>query len=106
MPGNTADPARVMAIAAVIQALVKEAGLEGIYLIRTSIDAAAMDAHEGVRVYKLLANVEKIFKTLKSRDLRIPLICHHTETRTQNQATVLIHHHPSAYAGRKKVSTR
>lgn len=42
-----------------------------------------MDAHTAVRTYKSLANVEKIFKTLKSRDLGIRPIRHYTEDRTR-----------------------
>ncbi|MDJ0312567.1 hypothetical protein QMG25_04835 [Arthrobacter sp. H35-D1] len=45
--------------------IAREAELDGIYVIRTSVDAATMDAAETVRIYKSLANVEKIFKTLK-----------------------------------------
>lgn len=60
-----------------------ETALDGIYVIRTSVPAEAMDAAETVRVYKSLANVEKIFKSLKSVDLLIRPIHHHTETRTR-----------------------
>lgn len=66
------------------ESIAKEADLDGIYVIRTSVEATAMDAAEAVRVYKSLANVEKIFKTLKSRDLRIRPIYHHTEARTRS----------------------
>jgi transposase len=60
-----------------------EAALDGIYVIRTSLPAETMDAAETVRTYKSLANVEKIFKSLKSVDLRIRPIHHRTEDRTR-----------------------
>ncbi|MEC5182555.1 IS1634 family transposase [Arthrobacter sp. CG_A4] len=65
------------------ESIAREADLDGIYVIRTSVNEDTMDAAEAVRVYKSLANVEKIFKTLKSRDLHIRPIYHHTETRTR-----------------------
>lgn len=61
----------------------REAGLDGIYVIRTNLDADTMDAGTAVRTYKSLANVEKIFKTLKTRDLGIRPIRHYTEDRTR-----------------------
>lgn len=61
----------------------READLDGIYVIRTNVPETAMDAPEAVRTYKSLANVEKIFKTLKTRDLGIRPIRHYTENRTR-----------------------
>ncbi|MEO5781390.1 UNVERIFIED_ORG: hypothetical protein ABIB19_003995 [Arthrobacter sp. UYEF10] len=65
------------------ETIAREADLDGIYVIRTSVNEDTMGAAETVRVYKSLANVEKIFKTLKSRDLHIRPIYHHTEERTR-----------------------
>ncbi|ALO68228.1 transposase [Arthrobacter alpinus] len=64
--------------------IATEAELDGIYVIRTNVTEDSMDAAEAVRVYKSLANVEKIFKSLKSRDLHIRPIYHHTEERTRS----------------------
>ncbi len=61
----------------------READLDGIYVIRTNVPAQTMDAPEAVRTYKSLANVEKIFKTLKTRDLGIRPIRHYTADRTR-----------------------
>ena len=63
--------------------IAAEAALDGIYVIRTSTPATTMDAAETVRAYKSLANVEKIFRSLKSVDLRIRPIHHYTEDRTR-----------------------
>ncbi|MEO8221893.1 MAG: hypothetical protein ABI563_14040 [Specibacter sp.] len=64
--------------------IARETDLDGIYVIRTGVDMDTMDAAETVRVYKSLANVEKIVKTLKSRDLHIRPIYHHAEERTRS----------------------
>ncbi|MET1086637.1 MAG: hypothetical protein ABWY04_05900 [Arthrobacter sp.] len=54
-----------------------------IYVLRTNAAAARLDAGTAVRVYNSLANVEKIFRSLKTLDLRIRPIHHHTEHRTR-----------------------
>lgn len=63
--------------------IAAEAALDGIYVIRTSVPAQTLDAGQAVSAYKSLANAEKIFKYLKSVDLHIHPIHHHTETRTR-----------------------
>ncbi|GAA1877182.1 IS1634 family transposase [Paeniglutamicibacter psychrophenolicus] len=65
------------------ESIKREADLDGIYVIRTNVPADTIDAPEAVRTYKSLANVEKIFKTLKTRDLGIRPIRHYTENRTR-----------------------
>ena len=49
-------------------AIAAEAALDGIYIIRTSLDARRMDAADCVRNYKALANVERAFHSLKTVD--------------------------------------
>ena len=66
-----------------LESIAKEAELDGIYVIRTNVPATTMEPDEAVRVYKSLANVEKIFHCLKSQDLQIRPIYHHTEERTR-----------------------
>jgi len=60
-----------------------EAGLDGLYVIRTSVPEATMDAAECVRQYKALAQVERAFRTLKSIDLRIRPIHHRLADRVR-----------------------
>ena len=60
-----------------------EARLDGLYIIRTSVPAEAMDADECVRQYKALAQVERAFRTLKSVDLRIRPIHHRLADRVR-----------------------
>ena len=50
--------------------IAEEARLDGVYVIRTSLDADAMGAEEEVEAYKGLAGVERAFRNAKS-DLRI-----------------------------------
>ncbi|OIH85747.1 hypothetical protein BLJ79_06245 [Arthrobacter sp. UCD-GKA] len=66
------------------ESIKREADLYGIFVIRTNVPHDTMDAPEAVRTCKSLANVEKIFKTLKTRDLGIRPIRHYTEDRTKS----------------------
>jgi len=56
--------------------IAREARLDGIYVIRTSVAAAAMDAADVVRAYKDLTQVERAFRTLKGIDLQIRPVHH------------------------------
>ena len=56
-----------------------EAALDGLYIIRTSVNAAQMDAPTCVRNYKSLANVERAFRSLKTVDLKVRPIHHRLE---------------------------
>jgi|SRR5699024_489053 len=63
--------------------ITEEANLDGIYIIRTSVDAATIDAAEVITNYKSLANVERDFRSIKAIDLDLRPIHHHTETRVK-----------------------
>jgi hypothetical protein len=63
--------------------IAMEATLDGLYIIRTSVPAARMEAAECVRRYKSLANVERAFRTLKGFDLKIRPIHHRLEDRVR-----------------------
>jgi transposase len=63
--------------------IATEAELDGLYIIRTSVPEAKMDAAECVRQYKSLAQVERAFRTLKSVDLRIRPIHHRLADRVR-----------------------
>lgn len=65
------------------EAIAAEAALDGIYVIRTSVDAARMDAADCVRNYKALANVERAFRSLKTVDLKVRPIHHRTADRVR-----------------------
>ncbi len=59
-----------------LEGVAAEAALDGIYVIRSSVAAAKLGAEELVRSYKLLAGVERAFKTMKSIDLQVRPVHH------------------------------
>ena len=65
------------------EAIAVESALDGIYVIRTSVDARQMDAPDCVRNYKALANVERAFRSLKTVDLKVRPIHHRTADRVR-----------------------
>lgn len=65
------------------EAIAAEAALDGLYIIRTSVDAQRMEAADCVRNYKALANVERAFRSLKTVDLKVRPIHHRTAERVR-----------------------
>ena len=63
--------------------IAAEAALDGLYIIRTSLPAAQMDAATCVRTYKSLADVERAFRALKTVDLHVRPIHHRTADRVR-----------------------
>ncbi len=66
-----------------LDAIAAEAALDGIYIIRTSVSAAQMDAPSCVRNYKSLAQVERAFRSLKTVDLKVRPIHHRKAERVR-----------------------
>ena len=66
-----------------LDAIAAEAALDGIYIIRTSVSAAQMDAPTCVRNYKSLAQVERAFRSLKTIDLKVRPIHHRLADRVR-----------------------
>ena len=64
-------------------AILAEAALDGIYIIRTSVSAVQMDAPSCVRNYKSLAQVERAFRSLKTVDLKVRPIHHRKADRVR-----------------------
>jgi hypothetical protein len=62
--------------------IAAEAKLDGIYVLRTSVDASDLDSGEVVSSYKALAQVERAFRAFNT-DLDIRPIRHRTETRVR-----------------------
>jgi len=60
-----------------------EAALDGIYVVRTNVPAAAMSASQAVDTYKGLSEVEQAFRSLKSVDLKIRPIHHRLADRVK-----------------------
>jgi transposase len=65
------------------QGIDAEATLDGIYVIRTSVEKDTMDADQAVRSYKQLSNVERAFLCFKSVDLMVRPIRHRLENRVR-----------------------
>jgi len=65
---------------AVIQ---KNAALDGVYIIRTSVKAQTLDAAQTVRAYKSLSQVELAFRSYKTVDLKVRPIYHRLEHRVK-----------------------
>jgi transposase len=63
--------------------IASEAALDGLYVIRSSVGADKLGAEELVRSYKLLAGVERAFKTLKSVDLQVRPVHHRLADRVR-----------------------
>jgi len=63
--------------------IAEEAMLDGFYVIRTDLPAAAMSAADTVRNYKALSSVERAFRCLKTVDLKVRPIHHRLENRVR-----------------------
>ncbi|MGH8940274.1 MAG: IS1634 family transposase, partial [Actinomycetes bacterium] len=63
--------------------IAAEAALDGIYVLRTSLDADRLDAPGVVDAYKRLAHVEWDFRSLKTIDLDLRPIHHRLEDRVR-----------------------
>ena len=53
------------------QRIHNQAQLDGIYVIRTSLSADAINAHDAVAAYKSLSTVERAFRTIKTTRLEV-----------------------------------
>ena len=62
--------------------IIAEAALDGIYVLRTSVEAGDLDSPEVVSSYKALAQVERAFRAFNT-DLDIRPIRHRTEERVR-----------------------
>jgi transposase len=65
------------------KAITAEAMLDGIYVVRTTVDAKRLSTEDVVRSYKQLANVERAFRSLKTIDLHIRPIHHRKADRVR-----------------------
>jgi len=65
------------------ESLDRQAAMDGIYVIRTSVPKEVMEAEKAVLTYKQLSKVERAFRTLKSVDLQVRPIHHYQENRVR-----------------------
>jgi transposase len=61
----------------------REAALDGIYVIRTSVPTGAASSQQIVGRYKSLSTVERAFRSMKSVDLKVRPIYHHQAERVK-----------------------
>jgi Transposase DDE domain len=61
----------------------QEAALDGLYVVRTSLPAAALSAEAAVTAYKGLAVVERAFRSLKTVDLQVRPVFHWNTQRVR-----------------------
>ena len=65
------------------QSIAKEAALDGVYVIRTSLTSDTLQAQGVVEAYKQLSTVERAFRSYKSIDLKVRPIHHRLERRVR-----------------------
>lgn len=65
------------------ESIEREATLDGLYVIRTSVEPEVLSAADTVTAYKSLSHVEQAFRSLKTVDLKIRPIYHYTTTRVK-----------------------
>jgi transposase len=65
------------------ESIDNEAALDGLYVIRTSVSEEVLSAKETVKAYKSLSQVEQAFRSLKTLDLKVRPIYHHTSDRVK-----------------------
>jgi hypothetical protein len=64
-------------------AIAAEARLDGVYVLRTPVPQAELDAEATVRSYKALATVERAFRSCKTVDLEVRPVFHWNENRVR-----------------------
>ncbi|MCP6762339.1 MAG: IS1634 family transposase [Fischerella sp. CENA71] len=65
------------------KSIEREAALDGLYVIRTSVEQEVLSPQQTVKAYKSLSQVEQAFRSFKTVDLKIRPIYHHTSERVK-----------------------
>jgi DDE family transposase len=65
------------------ESIAAEAALDGLYVIRTSVPTAQLDAAAAVAAYKGLAHVERAFRSIKTIDLHVRPVFHYSAERVR-----------------------
>jgi hypothetical protein len=63
--------------------IATESALDGVYVVRTSLDPNRLRAEETVRSYKNVSRVERAFRSLKTLDLQVRPIYHRLADRVK-----------------------
>lgn len=65
------------------EAIAKEAALDGLYVIRTSVPAEQLDAAAAVVAYQSLSHVERAFRSIQTVDLHVRPVFHYNAQRVR-----------------------
>ena len=65
------------------ESIQQESALDGLYVIRTTVEATRLNAPDTVRAYKSLSTVEQAFRSYKTIDLKVRPIFHHLADRVK-----------------------
>lgn len=65
------------------ESIAKEAALDGLYVVRTSVPGETFSPEQAVSTYKNLSNVERAFRSLKTVDLKIRPVYHRLDDRVR-----------------------
>ena len=65
------------------ETIAREAALDGLYIVRTSLPESELDAPGTVSAYKSLSQVERAFRSFKTVDLKVRPIFHYTPDRVR-----------------------
>ena len=63
--------------------IAREAALDGVYVLRTSVDAQELDSTGVVRAYKSRGRIERAFRTFKTVDLKVRPVHHRLAHRVK-----------------------
>ena len=66
-----------------LELIAQETALDGVYVLRTSLESTWMDAATTVKAYKSLSQVEEAFRCYKSIDLKVRPIYHYKGDRVK-----------------------
>ena len=70
--------------------IAAEASLDGLYVVRTSVQSDVMDSETVVSTYKSLSKVERAFRSLKTVDLHIRPIYHSNDDRIRSHVFLCV----------------
>lgn len=85
--------------------IAKEAALDGLYVIRTSVAETALSSENTVRAYKDLAKVERAFRTMKTIDLHVRPIYHWLDERIKAHVFLCMLSYYVEWHMRKRLAT-
>ncbi len=85
--------------------IAREAALDGLYVIRTNVPEDDLPADEAVRSYKSLSHVERVFRSLKSVDLKVRPVHHRLAGRVRAHVLLCVLAYYVEWHMRKRLAT-